>query len=55
MHRVKFGKPEDSGFIMSKTTDWDIPLREFLTEEYLKSPQYRRNIVDNVGADFLGI
>jgi len=52
---VNFGAAEELGFIMSKQTDWDQPWNEFLTVDYRKSVRYRKVIVDNLGANFLGI
>lgn len=52
---VNFGAAEELGFIMSKQTDWDQPWNEFLTVDYRKSVRYRKIIVDNLGANFLGI
>ncbi|MCU0382724.1 MAG: ABC transporter substrate-binding protein [Cyclobacteriaceae bacterium] len=52
---VNFGAAEELGFIMGKQTDWDLPWNEFLTADYRKSVRYRKIIVDNLGANFLGI
>lgn len=52
---LDFGSPEELAFIMSKQTDWDIIWKEFLTDEYRKSPKYRKNIADNLGSAFLSI
>lgn len=52
---INFGAAEELAFIMSKQTDWDQPWNEFLTPDYKKSVRYRKIIVDNLGANFLGI
>jgi ABC-type amino acid transport substrate-binding protein len=52
---INFGGTEELAFIMGKETDWDQPWNEFLTLEYRKSVRYRKIIVDNLGANFLGI
>jgi ABC-type amino acid transport substrate-binding protein len=52
---INFGAAEELAFIMAKQTDWDQPWNEFLTPEYKKGVRYRKIIVDNLGATFLGI
>jgi membrane-bound lytic murein transglycosylase MltF len=52
---VNLGGDEELAFIMAKQTDWDIPWNEFLTADYRKGVRYRKIIVDNLGANFLGI
>lgn len=52
---LEFGSPEELAFIMSKQSDWDVVWKEFLTEEYRKSPKYRKNIAENLGSAFLSI
>lgn len=52
---INFGAAEELAFIMAKQTDWDQPWNEFLTVEYRKGVRYRKIIVDNLGANFLGI
>jgi ABC-type amino acid transport substrate-binding protein len=52
---INFGAAEELAFIMAKQTDWDQPWSEFLTPEYKKGVRYRKIIVDNLGATFLGI
>jgi ABC-type amino acid transport/signal transduction systems, periplasmic component/domain len=52
---LDFGSPEQLAFIMSKQSDWDAIWKEFLTDEYRKSPKYRKNIADNLGSAFLSI
>jgi ABC-type amino acid transport substrate-binding protein len=52
---VDVGVVEELGFIMSKQTDWDMPLREFLTPEYRNSIAYRKIIAENLGATFMNL
>lgn len=52
---VDVGIVEELGFIMSKQTDWDIPLKEFLTTEYRNSVGYRKIISENLGATFMSL
>ncbi len=52
---INFGAAEELAFIMAKQTDWDQPWNEFMTPEYKKGVRYRKIIVDNLGANFLGI
>jgi membrane-bound lytic murein transglycosylase MltF len=52
---VDFGEPEQLAFVMSKQSDWDEVWKEFLTDEYRKSPQYRKNVSDHLGMAFLSI
>jgi membrane-bound lytic murein transglycosylase MltF len=52
---VDFGDPEQLAFVMSKQSDWDEVWKEFLTDEYRKSPQYRKNVSDHLGMAFLSI
>lgn len=52
---VDFGDPEQLAFAMSKTNDWDEPWKEFMTDEYRKSPQYRKYVSDNLGMAFLSV
>lgn len=52
---VDVGVVEELGFIMSKQTDWDIPLKEFLTSEYRNSVAYRKIISENLGATFMSL
>jgi ABC-type amino acid transport substrate-binding protein len=52
---INFGAAEELAFIMGKQTDWETPWNEFLTMEYRKGVRYRKIIVDNLGANFLGI
>jgi ABC-type amino acid transport substrate-binding protein len=42
-------------FIMGKTTDWEPLWREFLTDEYRRSPRYRKIISENLGLAYLGM
>ena len=52
---VDVGAVEELGFIMSKQTDWDVPLKEFLTTEYRNSIGYRKIITENLGATFMSL
>lgn len=52
---INFGGAEELAFIMAKQTDWDQPWNEFMTMDYKKGVRYRKIIVDNLGANFLGI
>ena len=52
---VDVGVVEELGFIMSKQTDWDVPLKEFLTLEYRNSIAYRKIISENLGATFMNL
>lgn len=52
---VDVGVVEELGFIMSKQTDWDVPLKEFLTPDYRNSIGYRKIITENLGATFMNL
>jgi ABC-type amino acid transport substrate-binding protein len=52
---LEFGDPEQLAFVMSKRSDWDEIWKLFMTDEYRKSPKYRKNISDNLGMAFLSI
>ena len=52
---VEVGIVEELGFIMSKQTDWDVPLKEFLTADYRNSVGYRKIISENLGATFMSL
>jgi hypothetical protein len=52
---VDVGDVEELGFIMSKQTDWDIPLKEFLTTDYRNSMGYKKIIAENLGATFMSL
>jgi ABC-type amino acid transport substrate-binding protein len=52
---VDVGDVEELGFIMSKQTDWDIPLKEFLTTDYRNSIGYKKIITENLGATFMSL
>jgi ABC-type amino acid transport substrate-binding protein len=52
---VDVGVVEELGFVMSKQTDWDVPLKEFLTLDYRSSIGYRRIISENLGATFMNL
>jgi len=52
---LEFGDPEQLAFIMSKQSDWDEIWKLFLTDEYRKSPKFRKNVSDNLGMAFLSI
>jgi ABC-type amino acid transport substrate-binding protein len=53
--KLDLGDSENLAFIMSKQSDWEEPWNAFLTENYRKSSRYRKIVVDNLGATFLGI
>lgn len=50
---VDIAAAEELGFIMAKQTDWDVPLKEFLTSQYRTSVGYRKIIAENLGATFM--
>lgn len=52
---VDVGAVEELGFIMSKQTDWDVPLKEFLTTDYRNSIGYKKIITENLGATFMSL
>lgn len=52
---ISFGASDQLAFIMSKGSDWDQIWNEFLTEDYRRSVKYRKNIVENLGANFLSL
>jgi ABC-type amino acid transport substrate-binding protein len=52
---VDVGVVEELGFIMAKQTDWDVPMKEFLTTEYRNSIAYRKIISENLGATFMNL
>lgn len=52
---VDVGVVEELGFVMAKQTDWDLPLKEFLTSEYRNSIGYRKIISENLGATFMNL
>lgn len=43
------------GFIMGKSSDWEPLWREFLTDEYRRSPRYKKIISENLGLAYLGM
>jgi ABC-type amino acid transport substrate-binding protein len=53
--KVEFGDPEQLAFAMSKGNDWDEPWKEFMTDEYRKSPQFSKYVSDNLGMAFLSV
>jgi putative glutamine transport system substrate-binding protein len=53
--KLDLGDAENLAFVMSKQSDWEEPWNRFLTAGYRKSSRYRKIIVDNLGATFLGI
>lgn len=53
--KIDLGDAENLAFIMSKQSDWEEPWNAFLTVGYRRSVHYRKIIVDNLGATFLGI
>lgn len=52
-HNIKFASSEDVAFILPKNSDWIEPWNEFLTSEYLGSPEYHRMIAKHLGSSFL--
>lgn len=52
---VDFGDPEQLAFAMAKQNDWEEPWKAFMTDEYRKSPQYRKYVSDNLGMAFLSV
>jgi ABC-type amino acid transport substrate-binding protein len=52
---VDVGVVEELGFIMAKQTDWDVPLKEFLTSEYRNSIGYKKIISENLGPTFMSL
>ena len=52
---VDVGIAEELGFIMSKQSDWEVPLKEFLTPEYRNSIGYKKIISENLGATFMSL
>lgn len=52
---VELGNAEQLGFIMSKSSDWDVLWNEFLTADYRKSVGYKKIIADNLGSNFLNL
>jgi ABC-type amino acid transport substrate-binding protein len=54
-HPVNVGIVEELGFIMSKQSDWDTILKEFLTPEYRNSSRYRQIITENLSPTFLAL
>jgi ABC-type amino acid transport substrate-binding protein len=52
---LEFGDPEQLAFIMSRQSDWDEVWKLFLTDEYRKSPKFRKNVSENLGMAFLSI
>ncbi|RAW02926.1 substrate-binding periplasmic protein [Pseudochryseolinea flava] len=53
--KLDLGDAENLAYVMSKQSDWEEPWNAFLTDAYRKSSRYRKIIVDNLGATFLGI
>jgi ABC-type amino acid transport substrate-binding protein len=54
-HPVNVGIVEELGFIMSKQSDWDVLLKEFITPEYRNSTRYRQIITENLSASFVAL
>ena len=52
---VDFGEPEQLAFAMAKQNDWEEPWKAFMTDEYRKSPQYRKKVSDHMGMAFLSV
>lgn len=53
MENVNLGNPEMIAMAMAKSSDWDAVWDEFLTEEYMKNPAYKKSIARNLGSVFL--
>lgn len=53
MENVNLGNPEMIAMAMSKSSDWDVVWEEFLTEDYMKNPTYKKSIAKNLGSVFL--
>ncbi|HYG19364.1 MAG TPA: transporter substrate-binding domain-containing protein [Ohtaekwangia sp.] len=54
-HAVDVGPVEELGFVLSRQSDWDPPLKDFLTSDYRNSSRYRQIITENLGATFLSL
>ncbi|MFM8743685.1 MAG: transporter substrate-binding domain-containing protein, partial [Cytophagales bacterium] len=52
---VDLGDPDQLAFVMPKQSDWGEPWKEFLTDEYRRSPQYRKKVSDHLGMAFLSV
>ncbi|GHM99309.1 hypothetical protein WSM22_07990 [Cytophagales bacterium WSM2-2] len=52
-HPIQLEKTEDLGFVMSKKTDWDVIWKEFLTEDYRTSLEFRRSVAKYLGSIYL--
>ncbi len=52
-HPVMLERAEDTGFMMSKKSDWDTVWNEFLTSEFKNSNAYKKIISENLGSTFL--
>jgi ABC-type amino acid transport substrate-binding protein len=52
---VDLGDADQLAFVMPKQTDWDEPWKEFLTNEYRESSQYRKKVSDHLGMAFLSV
>jgi ABC-type amino acid transport substrate-binding protein len=50
---INLGSHDQLGFIMSKKSDWDVLLNEFLNDSYRNSPSYKATITTNLGANFM--
>ena len=46
-------KDESYGYAMAKSSDWDIPWKEFLTPTYMNGTPYKKWITDYLGAAYL--
>ncbi len=52
---ANLGTDDKLAFIMGKRSDWEPLWREFLTDEYRRSPGYRKIISENLGLAYLGM
>jgi membrane-bound lytic murein transglycosylase MltF len=52
---VNLNTDDKLAFLMAKNSDWEPLWREFLTDEYRKSPRYRKIISENLGLAYLGM
>ena len=52
---VDLGLIDNMGFIMHKSSDWNVVWDQFLTDEYRSSTRYRKIISDNLGSVYLAL
>ncbi|MGC4020853.1 MAG: hypothetical protein QM734_02365 [Cyclobacteriaceae bacterium] len=50
-HQVGDESSEEFGIIMPKSNDWSPLMAKFLTTEFLKSPDYKKVLFANLGAN----